>query len=50
MGAEPDDVVYRVRVYVAETDEERSANDRLPHEKALRSLELFGREVVPQLR
>ncbi len=24
--------------------------DRLPHEKALRSLELFGREVVPLLR
>jgi hypothetical protein len=24
--------------------------DRLPHEKALRSLELFGREVVPMLR
>jgi alkanesulfonate monooxygenase SsuD/methylene tetrahydromethanopterin reductase-like flavin-dependent oxidoreductase (luciferase family) len=25
-------------------------NDRLPHDKALRSLELFGKEVVGQLR
>jgi alkanesulfonate monooxygenase SsuD/methylene tetrahydromethanopterin reductase-like flavin-dependent oxidoreductase (luciferase family) len=25
-------------------------NDRLPHDKARRSLELFGREVVPRLR
>jgi hypothetical protein len=24
--------------------------DKLPHDKALRSLELFGKEVLPQLR